>query len=245
MPNSADEKTYGLFDTPLNKKLVVEFEKNAANFFLFPPIETEKIILDEEKKELLKDLTAFDWIIFTDVLTVEYFLQTLGENEIDFFELDAVRVFAAGEAVADRLRFAQIHADLIPNSVETNIIFSAITEYIGEENLDGLSFLAVEENSFDLEIDKLLAAKNAEIIELPVYRTKISNKQEITRLTTLLKGGAIDEFIFSSPEDLIALEHYFPDESISEVFPEIKVLAVDENIFQTLKENNFKPHYSF
>ncbi len=245
MSNSAIGKTYALFDTPLNKKLVAEFEKNVADFFLFPPIETEKIILDKEKKELLRNLKAFDWIIFPDILVVEYFLQILGENEIDFFELDAVRVCAFGEAVADRLRFGQIHADLVPNNLKTNVIFTALTEYIGSENLNGLSFLLVKEDSFDLEIGKLLAAKNAEIIQLPVYRAKVSNKQEITKLKILLKGGAIDEFIFSSPEDLIALKHYFPDEPIIKTFSEIKVLAIDENTFQTLQENNFKPHYFF
>ncbi len=55
MPNSADGKTYGLFDTPLNKKLIVELEKNATGVFCFPPVETEKIVLDEEKKEILRN----------------------------------------------------------------------------------------------------------------------------------------------------------------------------------------------
>ncbi len=243
MSNSAVGKTYAFFDTPLNKKLVAEFEKNAADFFLFPPIETEKLILDEEKKELLRNLKAFDWIIFPDVSAVDYFLQALAENEIDFFELDAVRVCALGEAAADRLRFVQIHADLIPNNLEMNVIFTTIIEYIGSENLNGLSFLLPKEDLFALKIDKSLVEKKAEITELPVYQAKISNRHETIKLKTLLKGGAIDEFIFSAPEDLIALKHYFMGDSITETFSEIMVSAVDENTFQILRENNFKPHF--
>ncbi len=65
----------------------------------------------------------------------------------------------------------------------------------------------------DFDSCKFIEKANAELIEMAVYRAKISDKSDTTKLKTLLKGGAIDEFIFSAPEDLIALHQYFPDEN--------------------------------
>lgn len=244
MSNSAIEKTYAFFETPLNKKLSAQLTNNAVRFFLFPPLETEKINLKDEKIALLKNINEVDWLIFTDVLAVDYFLQSLTENEIDFFELDAVRVCAFGEIVADRLRFDQIHADVIPNLINTQTVFSAISFYTGENNLRNLKMLLIKEKSQDFKINNLLTEANAELIELPIYTAKISDKNNITKLKTLLKNGAIDEFIFSAPEDLIALYHYFPNETeLNTIFEGVKAAAADENIFQNLKEYNFKPRY--
>ncbi len=244
MSNSTVDKTYAFFETPLNKKLAVQLANNNVKSFLFPTLETEKItLLNEEKIALLKNINVFDWLIFTDVLAVDYFLETLTENEIDFFELDAVRVCAFGEAVADRLRFDQIHADLIPNSLTAESIFSNISVYVGESGLVDLKFLLIKEISTNFEINELLKKKNIELTELLIYKAKDFDKNNIARLKTLIKGGAIDEFVFSSPEDLIALKNCFAGEDLEKLFAEVKISAVDANTFQNLKENNFKAHY--
>ena len=241
--NSPAEKTYALFETPLNKKLIVQLSKNSAKIFYFPPLETEKNNLNDKEIALIKSINNFDWMIFTDVLAVDYFLESLTENEIDFFELDALRVCAFGETVADRLRFVQIHADLIPNNLAINSIFSDIGIYVGENNLAGLEFLLIKGNSTDSEIGELLKNKGAKLSELQIYKAKIANKKEIAKMKTLIKGGAIDEFIFSAPEDLIAFKYYFSDDDLEELLAEIKISAVDANTFQHLRENNFKPQY--
>jgi hypothetical protein len=59
----------------------------------------------------------------------------------------------------------------------------------------------------------------------------------------LLKGGAIDEFIFSLPTDLIALKHYFNNKLISATLSELNVSTIDKAMFQTLKEHNLKADY--
>ena len=75
---------------------------------------------------------------------------------------------------------------------------------------------------------------------MPIYQARIKDKREVSKLKTLLAGGAIDEFIFSSPTDIIVLKYLFSVDEISEVFNEIKVSATDEVMFQMLKEHNQK-----
>lgn len=236
--SNPNEKNYALFADSSNKKIIETLEEQGAKVFQFPPLETEKLSLDANQDFEIENLSAFDWIIFSDVLTVDYFLEILEENAIDLFEMDSVRVCALGEAVADRLRFSQLHADVIPISVETTDIFRSLTDYIGEDELKNSNFLLLKAYSIEFEIKKRLSERGATVVELAIYQTKTLRTDEIGKLKTLLSGGAIDEFIFSSPTDLIALKYYLGRDRILPIFSATTVSATDKIMFQMLKEHN-------
>ncbi|HEY0427013.1 MAG TPA: uroporphyrinogen-III synthase [Pyrinomonadaceae bacterium] len=241
METSSNEKTYALFSNPANRKIVAALAKNNAKIFEFAPVEFGKTD-DEKNTEIIKNnLTEFDWIIFPDVVAVDYFLQILDENQIDLFELDRMRVLAFGEAVADRLRFVQLHADIIPTTIESETIFSNLLDYLGDEDLSRMRFLLPKEIKFETELKHKLINSGASVTEIAVYKAAISEKNNFARLKALLAGGAIDEFIIASPEDLISLKHYLPDGNLSKQLKEIKISAVDEISMQNLRENNLRP----
>ena len=209
MSNATDQKTYGLFSTAANRKLIDKLESSGAKVFQFPPIETEKVILDEHSISYLQNLTDFDWLIFPDVFAVDYFLQALEELSVDFFEMDAVNVCAIGEAVADRLRFVQLHADLIPNFVETESVLTTILNYTNQNGLENLRFLLPKEFDSEIELTEKLTENKTIVTEFPIYQARFTDKRKVSKLKALLNGGAIDEFIFSSPTDIIALKYLF------------------------------------
>ncbi len=238
MQNSIADKTFALFANPNNRKIVSDLERAGAKIIKFPPLETEKIELNAISIEQLSRLAEFDWVIFPDVLTVDFFLQILEENTIDFFELDAIRVCAFGEAVSDRLRFVQLHADVIPHRLRTEDVTSALKNYIAAEDFTHLKFLLVLGSLFEEELKKQLLQAGAEVHELPVYQLKVSKENEIPRIKALLKGGAIDEFVFYAPTDFIYLNYIFSGEPLARVFADIKVSAADGIVYQTIRENS-------
>jgi uroporphyrinogen-III synthase len=240
MPNSNSEKTYALFANPGNKKIVAELENAGARIIEFPPLEAEKIEPGENLIEPQKNLVEFDWIIFPDVLTVDFFLQILEEKAIDFFELDEIRVCAFGEVVSDRLRFAQLHADVIPSTIRTEDVLSALKNYIAPNGFKNLKFLLPQEIFFRNEIKNQLSKTGAEVYELPVYQIKISKENEISKLKVLLKGGAIDEFIFSAPTDFIHLNYIFSGEPLARIFAGVEISATGGIVYQTVRENDLK-----
>ena len=243
MTNSDDGKTYALFDSPTNKKIISELEKKGAKVFKFPTLETEKTILDNKSIAFIKNLNAFDWLIFPDALTVDYFLGILSEIGIDLFEMDSLRVCAFGEAIADCLRFEQLHADIIPPFVDATKVFLALTDYVGKDEVKGKKFLLPKEISLEYKIKEMLTESGARVVEFPIYQIKISEAVKVAKLKVLLKGGAIDEFIFSTPTDLIALKSYFKGEPITATLSETNVSAINKVMFQTLKEHNFYANY--
>ncbi len=239
MSEFGSEKTYAIFNKAANRKIIGDLGKAQAKVILFPPIATEKIVSDESAA-IFAELKNFDWLIFADVFAVEYFLETLTKIDFDSYELDDLRVCALGETVSDSLRFASLHADVIPAKVETSAVFSALLEYIGASEIGNLRFLYLTAEPNRSDLADRLRNENADVVELPIYRAVPNETSELIKLKTLLKGGAIDEFILTAPTDLIALENYFHSENLAAVFAEISVSATDGVIFQTAREHDLR-----
>lgn len=243
METSSNQKTYALFAAPAARKLVNALEEAGAKLFQFAPVGTEKIVCGENDEIVRERLNEFQWIVFPDVFAVEYFLEILQENELDPFELDHARVLALGEAVSDRLRFVQLHADIIPPTTKTNKVLSSLFDYLGKDDLKDLKFLFPREMSTDVQLKNSLIAAGAEVTELGVYRADVPEKNKSANLKALLKGGAIDEFIVSSPEDIVSLKHYLSTEDLAGEFADIRFSGVDEVSMQTLREHELRPGF--
>ena len=240
MPDFTAEKNFAVFTNPSNKKLVSELELAGAKVFEFAPLEAEEVSPDEVDFEAVKGLLNFDWLIFPDVWTVDFFLQLLEANETDLFELDALRFCAFSEAAADRLRFVQLHTDVIPNKIDAENVLESLENYIGADNLANLKFLILKEKTYCLELAEKLKSKKAEVAEFPVYQIKIADRSEVARIKTLFAGGVIDEFIFTAPTDFIQLRFLFGGATLNNIFSEIKVSAADGSLYQMLREHDFK-----
>lgn len=238
MSDTAANKTFALFARPNNRKIIRELENAGAEIVEFPTFEAAS--LNETPDEIFSHLKSFDWIIFPDVLTVEFFLQRLEANEIDFFELDEIRVCAAGEAVSDQLRFVQLHADVIPPQNNSAAMIEAMKNYIHETDFADLKILLPTEADGETDLKNALTETGAGVFELPVHRIKSAPTLEISKAKALLKGGAIDEFVFTDQTDFVWLRHLFPNEPLEKLLAEISVSAADGLIFQTMREFDLK-----
>jgi uroporphyrinogen-III synthase len=236
MPNLPVNKTYALFSNPASRKIVARLEQNGARVFQFAPIQVEKINFQENLNFINDQLTKFDWLIFPDVFTVDFFLEILEESEIDVFDLDSIRVLAFGEAVADRLRFAQLHADIIAQTNDISIVFNLLASYLETDKLEKFNFLISKESKFENGLMEKLMSNGANAVELSVYKTEIIESNKVISLRALLYGGAIDEFIFTKPEDITFINKYLYPIKPAQIFTETKIYGINEITVQTLSE---------
>ncbi len=239
MSDSTPPKTYALFANNAIQKIIARLENQSVNIILFPNIEISEILLDEKAEGILKNLNRFDWIIFPDIFAVDFFLRALENLRIDFFELDAVRVCAFGETVADRLRFSLVHADVILNDLAAQNIFRVLKDY--DPGFESARFLIPKAENAKIEIADLLTENDAQVSEFSVYRASISQPELLPKLKALLKGGAIDEFIFRLPEDVLSLANLFPTENLPELLGGIRAMALDSAVFQSLRDFGVSP----
>lgn len=231
-------KTVALFLTEANIKLIAEL-KSRGDVIELPKVSAVK---SETFSGEINPLD-YDWIIFPDTTAADIFLENLGERNFDFYELDAVRICAYGEAVSDRLRFVQVHADVIPSRLNTENIFSALRDYISSEaDFAGLRFLIIKEENSAIELSEILRNLKSDVTEIPLYKFQAASTENLTKLKTLLKGGAADEIVFNSPFDATALRYLF-GERLTDLLKEIQISATDEVTFQTLIEHGLRPLY--
>lgn len=228
------QKTIGIIDNPKNKKLISNLEKQGNAIVRFPEFEKHSMKTDAN---LFENLIDYDWLIFTDIYSVEYFLQTLDELGMDPFDLDVLRICAVGEAVADALRFRQIHSDVVPNKNRTETVISGLRDYVFvESEFSELKFLIIKESSAETELANSLKDLNAYVTEFSIYRIVQKHSLRLSKLKALVKGGGIDEFVFTSPEDVFIVSGVFNGENLGDVFAEIKITTSDEVTAQTFRE---------
>jgi uroporphyrinogen-III synthase len=238
-----DGFTYALFSTPINGKIITKLQDQKKKVILIPKVETQKTVLCELEKIALLNAAIYDWIIFTDIFTVDFFIEFLEENNFDLFDLDAVRICAFGEAVADKLRFSAIHSDIIATSIATEKIFESIKNYLGSEDFSGLKFLILKDFSTQSDLGNSIKKANSEVQEISLYQIYEKENTEISKIKALILGGAIDEFIFSDPADFVAFKKYFSHSTNQNDFSDIKFSAFNEIMFQMLFENGFHPTF--
>src|SRR6267142_1767260 len=92
-------------------EFVAELENYGARVIVCPTIEITDPETYTRLDEALDHLYGYDWIIFTSVNGVDYFLRRAHEQQHEASELDGLRVCAIGEATAERLRTAQVQVD--------------------------------------------------------------------------------------------------------------------------------------
>lgn len=240
MENENAPETYALCASSANKKLAARIEARGGRVVFFPPVETEKAALDEKSAGILENLAGFDWLIFADIFAADYFIRALEENDFDFYELDALRICTLGEAVADRLRFAQVHADVVAASVKSGAVAASLAAYIGAAKIGGARFLFIKRvQSAESEIETALKEMGAPVTTLEIYGVKnFAASNERARFKALFAGGAIDEFVFATPADFIALAETAARPMIEEFLRDARISATDELTLQFLREND-------
>src|SRR3982751_6251395 len=106
-----------------------ELERLGARAVICPTIEIVEPESYAELDQAIENLYGYDWLIFTSVNGVHYFLRRLEALGREVGELDQLRVLAIGEATSVRLREAFIHVDVVPEQFKAEGAFRALEEY--------------------------------------------------------------------------------------------------------------------
>ncbi len=241
MTEKASEKTFAIFGSSRNRKLIEKLRGQNHTVLELPPIDFALNILNENDAETVRNFSRFDWLVFPNARAVEFFLETAETNAVDLFELDEKRVCAFGEAAADRLRFVQIHTDVIPLRNSGDAVYQAIAEYVSDETaIVSAEFLIFKRTGEKIELSEKFAELGVAFREIEIYRAEQSKQlknEEIAKLKALLVGGAVDEMIFTSPPEVENLQVLLERENPEAVLAATRVSATDEATRQTLIEN--------
>jgi uroporphyrinogen III methyltransferase/synthase len=141
---------------------------------------------------------SFDWIVFTSVNGVDYFMQRLSLGAGDIRDLKGVRLCAIGPGTADRLKQHGIKVELMPPEYRTESVLDAIH---AAGPIDGKRVLLPRaEVARDPLADHLRKA-GAEVTEVAAYRSvpvEVDDPDE-PDIYRMLLDKQIDVVTFTSP----------------------------------------------
>ena len=141
----------------------------------------------------IQELGRFDWIIFTSVNGVRYFLERLDVAGRDARVLAHTRLCAIGPRTAEALAAAHLKVDRVPAQFQAE----GLLEAFDQEPLIGTRILIPRaEVARDL-LPEELRARGAEVVVATAYRT-VRPEGDVAALTEALRQGRVGVVAFTS-----------------------------------------------
>ena len=173
----------------------------------------------------MKNISKYEWLIFTSPNGVQYFFETLLNEELDIRSLAKVKIAVVGPATQKALRKYGFLSDLMPQTYQVEAL---LTEFENQK-IEGKKLLWVRpEKANDIFISEL-EKLGAEVETYIAYRTvprKIKN-------SSLEK---IDLVIFASSS---AVESFF--DLFAEIPPSLKFASIGPITTHSLQKKGYVP----
>ena len=143
--------------------------------------------------QAIHELSRYDWIVFTSVNGVHYFLQRLDHSGRDVRALAGARLCAIGPRTAEALAAARLKVDLLPTEYQAE----GLIEAFSKKQIKGAKILIPRaEVARDLLPDEL-RAQGAEVTVAVAYRT-VRPEADVAALQEALREGRIGVVAFTS-----------------------------------------------
>jgi len=222
-------------------EFIDSLERDGARIVACPTIEIIEPESYAQLDEAIDNLYGYDWLIFTSVNGVNYFLRRLQTLGHDASALDELRVCAIGEATFNCLREAQVHVDVIPQDSKAEGVFASLELYIGgREKLAGLRFLIPRAAIARDYLPRALEAAGARVDVATTYRTVRPETSGRGRIEALLAGGAVDCITFTSASTVENFARLFDATDLRELLDGVAVACIGEITAAAAAELNLR-----
>ena len=153
---------------------------------IMPPSDTDSI------DSSIRNLSKYDWVIFTSVHGVEFFLRRMAMLQVPASCLSCIRIAAIGPATSAAVQSIGRSPDYVPSRFLSESIAS------GLGGLQGKRVLLPRADIASKKLPLLLREKGASVDEVVAYQTVVPRELKRDRLKSVLESG-VDLVIFTSP----------------------------------------------
>jgi uroporphyrinogen III methyltransferase / synthase len=164
-----------------------------ADCIEFPTIAIEPPPSWEPLDAAINALATYDWVIFTSVNGVHFFMERLRSAGRDVRDLHGVRVAAIGPKTAEALDQCGLRPDLVPKEYRAESILKGLSR----EEIKGKRFLLPRAMAARDVLPDTLRQWGAHIDVVPAYQTVLP-AERTTEMMDRLRSGDIDCLTFTS-----------------------------------------------
>ncbi len=158
-------------------------------YFHLPLIEIRPMSDYKEFDNYLKNISDYDWIIFTSRYGAEYFFKRLGDVGLDLRALNGIKIAAVGKSSQNRLLNFGIKADLVPRNESSK----GLIERFKKENLKGKNIFLPRSDISDKGLEKELGKFGA------LVTTSVAYRNVMPKDLPDLDLNDFDKIMFTSP----------------------------------------------
>jgi uroporphyrinogen III methyltransferase/synthase len=148
----------------------------------------------EQVDKAITALQTYDWVVFTSVNGVDYFMERLRRSGFDVRKFGSAKVAVIGPATAERLELGGIIADLKPAHFTSDALFDALA---CRGIPAGSRFLLLRADIADKALSHKLASAGAHVDDVCVYKT-LPAPIDVSRLRSALCEGDPPGVTFTS-----------------------------------------------
>ena len=168
---------------------------------------------------------TFQWIVFTSVNGVEYFMQRLQAGTGDVRDLSGVRLCAIGPGTSDRLARLGLKVDLMPAEYRAEAVLEALR---ATGDLRGQRILLPRANIARELLAEELRKSGAEVVEVTAYRTvSVDNeRQGEPDIYRMLLDRRVDAITFTSASTVRSFVRIFGAEQAADLLRSTAVACI-------------------
>lgn len=215
--------------------LTSELEALGAQCLEAPAI---KLVPPESYNELdkaVRELSAYQWLIFTSVNGVEYFFNRLHEAKLDTRALAGLKVAAIGVQTAERLKNYGVLADVVPVEFRAEGIIEALSGLIEP----GMKVLIPRALAARDVLPEKLSEMGAAVNVVPAYRT-VAGDTDGKTVAAKLVAGEIDIVTFTSSSTVTNLLNLLGDGG-AQLLAKAKIACIGPITATTCVQHGIKP----
>ena len=210
-------------------------EGKGAQCLEFPTIEVVPPASWGPLDEAIRNLGLYNWLIFTSVNGVRFFLQRLQEYGEDVRALHGIRLGAIGPKTAAKLTERGLRLDLVPSEYRAE----AVIEELGEQEVRGKRFLLPRAAKAREILPEKLEEMGGQIDVVTAYETiRPAGKSEEVR--SLLQKGAISCITFTSSSTVENFAAMFPGDDLPALLDKAAIACIGPITAQTAREHGLE-----
>ncbi len=185
--------------------------------------------------EAIRNLSAYDWIVFTSVNGVKFFFDRLLETGKDVRALNQIHTAAIGPATAERLFKFGLKSDIIPKNYRAESVVAAFSK----EELEGKKILLPRAGEARPVLPVELRKMGAQVDEVIAYLTeKVQDNADL--LVKQLEEKTIDLITFTSSSTVKNFKSLLPPDKFTRLIDGAGIASIGPITTDTASESGFK-----
>jgi uroporphyrinogen III methyltransferase / synthase len=167
-------------------------EQQGAEVIEFPTIEIVPMASYERLDTAIDQLATYDWLIFTSVNGVLYFIERLRARQKEVSSLRHLHIATIGPATAQAVEALSLHVHAVPEEYRAEALVTVLGEVKGKH------MLLPRAEQARVVLPKELQALGAQVDEIAAYQTVPPQATAVQEVRALLREGRVDMVTFTS-----------------------------------------------